>query len=53
MLLLLVILLVLLVGGVGLLAFIVKSFIAAGILGILALAVLIALLLGPVRGSSW
>ena len=49
MLLLLIILLILLVGGAGLLGFIVKSFIAAGILGIIALAVLIWLLIGPAR----
>jgi hypothetical protein len=47
--LLLVILLILLVGGAGLLGFIVKSFIAAGLIGILALALLIWLLVGPAR----
>jgi hypothetical protein len=45
--LLLIILLILLIGGAGLLTFIVKSFVAAGILGIIALAVIIALLLRP------
>jgi hypothetical protein len=43
----LVILILLLVGGTGLLAFVVKSFIAAGIIGIIALALIIALLLRP------
>jgi hypothetical protein len=47
--LLLIILLVLLVGGAGLLGFIVKSFLAAGLLGIVALALLIWLLVGPAR----
>ena len=47
--LLLIILLIVLVGGAGLLGFIVKSFIAAGLLGILALAVLIWLLASPLR----
>ena len=47
--LLLIILIILLLGGVGLLTFIVKSFIAAGILGIIALALIIYLLLGPRR----
>lgn len=45
--LLLIILILLLVGGTGLLAFVVKSFIAAGIIGIVALALIIALLLRP------
>ena len=43
--LLLLILIILLLGGVGLLTFIVESFIAAGVLGIIALALLIYLLL--------
>ena len=47
--LLLVILILLLVGGTGLLAFVVQSFVAAGILGIIALALIIFLLIG---GSS-
>jgi hypothetical protein len=47
--LLLIILLILLVGGAGLLGFIVKSFVAAGLLGILALALLVWLLVGPAR----
>ena len=42
---LILILIILLVGGVGLLTFIVESFIAAGILGVIALALLIYLLL--------
>jgi hypothetical protein len=45
--LLLILLLILLIGGTGLLAFIVKSFIAAGIVGIIALALLIYLLVAP------
>jgi hypothetical protein len=49
MVLLLIILLILLIGGAGLLGFIIKSFIAAGVLGILALALLIWLLVGPSR----
>jgi hypothetical protein len=50
--LLLVILIILLIGGTGLLAFIVKSFIAAGIIGIIALALLIYLLLGVPRRTA-
>jgi hypothetical protein len=49
MVLLLVILLILLVGGAALLGAIVKTFIGAGILGIIALALLIWLLVGPAR----
>ncbi len=51
MILLLVILLILLLGGAALLGAIVKTFIGAGILGILALAVLIWLLIGPARSA--
>ena len=47
--LLLVIIVVLLIGGAGLLGFIVKSFIAAGIIGIIALVLIIYVLLGPMR----
>jgi hypothetical protein len=47
--LLLIILIILLVGGAALLGAIVKTFIGAGILGIIALALLIWLLLGPSR----
>lgn len=43
--LLVVILILLLIGGVGLLTFIVKSFLAAGILGVVLLALLIYVLL--------
>lgn len=45
--LLLVVLIILLVGGTGLLAFVVKSFVAAGIVGILLLALIVAVLLRP------
>jgi hypothetical protein len=47
--LLLIILVVLLIGGAGLLVFIIKSFVAAGLLGIIALALLVWLLLGHAR----
>lgn len=47
--LLLIILIILLIGGGALLGFIVKSFIAFGVLGIIALALIIYLLLGPSR----
>ena len=50
--LILAILIVILIGGVGLLTFIVKSFIAAGILGIIALALIIYLLIGSGRRSA-
>ncbi len=43
--LLLIILIILLIGGAGLLTFIIESFITAGVLGIIALALLIYLLL--------
>jgi hypothetical protein len=49
MILLLVILIVLLIGGAGLLAFLVKSILAAGLLGILAIVLLIWLLIGRAR----
>ena len=42
---LLIILIILLLGWTGLLVFVVKSFVAAGVLGIIALALLIYLLL--------
>ncbi len=45
--LLLVILIVLLIGGAGLLAFVVKSFLAAGLVGVLLLALIIFALLRP------
>jgi hypothetical protein len=47
--LLLIIVIILLIGGAGLLGLIVKSFVAAGLLGIVALGALIWLLLGPAR----
>lgn len=47
--LILVILILLLVGGTGLLAFVVKSFLAAGIVGIILLALIIYLLVGRTR----
>ncbi|MFN8557619.1 MAG: DUF3309 domain-containing protein [Dehalococcoidia bacterium] len=47
--LILVILILLLIGGTGLLVFVVKSFVAAGIVGIVLLALLIYLLLGRSR----
>lgn len=47
--LLLIILIILLVGGTGLLAFVVKSFLAAGLVGIILLALLIYVLLGRSR----
>ncbi|MGI8549691.1 MAG: DUF3309 domain-containing protein [Dehalococcoidia bacterium] len=47
--LLLIILIILLVGGVGFLAFIVKTILGAGIIGIILLAVIIYLLLGRSR----
>jgi hypothetical protein len=43
--LLLVLLILLLVGGTGLLAFVVKSFLAAGIVGVILLALLVYVLL--------
>jgi hypothetical protein len=49
--LLLIILLILLIGGGGLLIFLVKSVLAFGIVGVLVLAVIIALLLRP-RGTA-
>jgi hypothetical protein len=44
--LLLIILIILLVGGTGLLAFVVESFVAAGLVGVLALVLLVVLLAG-------
>ena len=49
--LLIVILILLLVGGTGLLAFVVKSFLAAGIVGVILLALLIYVLLGRLRAA--
>lgn len=50
--LLLAILLIILIGGTGLLAFVVKSFIAAGLVGIIALALVIYLLAGGTRRAA-
>jgi hypothetical protein len=47
--LLLIILIILLVGGAGILGLIVKSFLAAGLLGVIALAVIIWMLVGRSR----
>jgi len=50
--LILAILIILLIGGAGLLTFIVKSFVAAGILGIIALALIIYVLVGSGRRAA-